>query len=272
MNEKTNISWYAKHMEKSVQEIISKKNNFDFIIEVLDSRAPITTHNEELVNHFKDKVFIKIALKKDLSSWESQYFNNILLVSTKCTNDRKKIINQINNALTAKKENLVNKGLVNPTFYGVVLGIPNTGKSSLINFLSSKKIVITENKPGITRKVTNIKISNNLFLADTPGIFFKKIDDYETGIKLALLNSINTNLFSYKDIAEYCFQKIIIKSSTLRLKFFVESGTDFETFINYFCKKQNYVLKNNNLDLDRGYKNIINTVSSCKFKKIFLDY
>lgn len=268
---KVNISWYARHMAKSVEQINNIKSNFDFVVEVLDARAPITTHNVELVNIFKDKIFIKIALKKDLSAYDKPFLNDILFASTKNKEDRKKIINHINKALETKRNSYLKKGLVNPTFCGIVIGIPNTGKSSLINFLSNKKLVVSQNKPGVTRKVANLKITDNLFLADTPGIFFKKVDDYQTAIKLSLLNSVDNNIFSFHDIALYCFENIILKSKVLFEIYLDNKETDFETFINNFCIKHGFYLKGNSLDSERAYKTIIDDISLCKYQKIYFD-
>lgn len=272
MDNNINISWYAKHMAKSLQELIAKKNNFDFVIEVLDARAPITTHNQELVKIFEDKIFIKIALKKDLSSYESSKFYDILFASIKFNDDRKKIIDYINKALTEKRNNLIKKGLVNPTFYGLIIGIPNTGKSSLINFLASKNVVSAQNKPGVTRKIANVKISENLFLVDTPGIFFKKVEDYETGLKLALLNSINIDLFPYKDVAQYCFEKVIKTNLSLKKIYLINDKINFDSFVNNLCKKQGFILKNNQLDIERGYKFVLTDPFLKKNVKIFMDF
>lgn len=197
-------------MKRTVDVLSDKKKNIDFVIEVLDSRLPIGSSNSELINIFNNKPIVKIALKSDLVN-KSDFKQDLFYASIHNKTDKKRIINYIDSCLKQKKESLMKKGLRNPTFVGMVVGLPNIGKSSLINFLSNRKVVNVENRPGVTRKSENIKISDTLFLIDTPGVFIKNIEDYNLGLSLSLINCVNRNVIDKRELILYLINLIISK-------------------------------------------------------------
>ncbi|MDE5841560.1 MAG: 50S ribosome-binding GTPase, partial [Malacoplasma sp.] len=195
-------------MKKTVDVISEKKKNIDFVLEVIDSRLPYSSSNNELIGIFNNKPIVKIALKNDLID-EKNKDKNLFYASIKNQKDKKRIISYIDLNLENKKNLLLKKGLKNPVFIGIVVGLPNIGKSSLINFLFNKKILNVENRPGVTRKSENIKISDSLYLIDTPGVFFKNVKTYEIGLNLALINCVNRNLVDKRDLVIHLFNKIL---------------------------------------------------------------
>ncbi|MDE5617694.1 MAG: 50S ribosome-binding GTPase, partial [Ureaplasma sp.] len=198
-----NINWFPGHMKKSLEEIGKIVNKVNLIIEVLDARAINTSSNDELLNIVGNKPILKIALKSDYSDLKNS--NDIFVCNIKEKNLRNKIINEINKKLKSQFESAKRKGLIHPKFIILVIGLPNVGKSTLINILKNKNTLITQNFPGVTKKQTIVNINNELNLIDTPGVLFKHIEQIEDAYKLTLINSIKKEIVPLDKVLEYGF-------------------------------------------------------------------
>ena len=138
-------------MKRATDEILKRISDVDFIIEVLDARGINLTSNDELKRKIKTKPIIQIALKNDLSDLKHND-EEIVFFNIKNKETRDIIIHKLNSVFSNKINSLKNKGLTNPEFIGMVVGIPNVGKSSLINLLSKKISLKVENRSGVTKK------------------------------------------------------------------------------------------------------------------------
>ncbi len=257
-------------MKKAIGEMNKQMKNVDFIIEVLDARAPILTSNSELKKFFNQKPIIKVALKNDLSDIQDNDKNNEIVFGTiKSKSFRKVIISKIEQAFETKIKSLKQKNLSNPNFIGMVVGLPNVGKSSLINFLSLSNKLKVENRSGVTKRQSITKINNNFYLIDTPGVFFKKIDDLNDGIKLVVLNNIKREVVNLELVLKITYD-YFLKNYSLALKKFyqMEQVLPFNEFIQYVCEKYKFKSTNNELDLNRAFQFILDNFSNglvCKF-------
>lgn len=250
--EQKKVNWFIGHMKKTVDVLESKKKNIDFLIEIVDARLPYTSSNPELLKIFENKPIIKIAIKSDLIK-KSDYKKDLIYCSIKNKADRKKVINAIDLALKEKKEKYLKKNLIKPIFVGAVVGLPNIGKSSIINFLANKKVLNVENRPGVTRKVENIKIGDGLFLMDTPGVFLKNVEDYNDGLNLALINCVSRNVVDNKDLAEHLF-KILQQKNLLNIvekDFDIEGVNTFDDYVNKISIRRNI-----NTEIDQNLEQI----------------
>ena len=198
------IQWYPGHMHKATKEIARSLSSIDVIIEILDARAPHSSSNPVIDKIIKEKPVIKVLNKSDLSDpldtkkWQ-QYFNkseyqNSIAINAMTSESKNEIVNLISQ-LSERKEG--------KNTLTMVVGIPNVGKSSVINMLAGKKIAKTGNEPAITKGQQKINLRNGIMLIDTPGILWPKIEDPESGLKLAALGSIRNTAVGYDEIAIY---------------------------------------------------------------------
>lgn len=183
----------------------------DFVIVVLDARAPLSSANDYLIKIFtqKPKIFIlnkeDLADKNDLTFWEKYYTKeNVRCISL---NSKINLKNKLNDHLTylteAKRQKNLKRGIKNSLFKGIIVGVPNVGKSTIINALSGSKKTQAANKPGVTRNVNWIKISNSYWLMDTPGIMTPRFENKEESIKLALIGCIPYDILPKDEIVNY---------------------------------------------------------------------
>ena len=213
MNEnKTNINWYPGHMAKTKREIKEKLDLIDIVYEVIDSRMPISSKIVDIDDLIKNKPRILIATKYDLCDKEvtdkildnykkdGYVVVNVDLKENKNTNkileETKKIANEIN----AKR---IQKGMKPRKVRVLVVGVPNAGKSTLINRLVGKKAVVVGDRPGVTKSLGWIRIGNDIELLDSPGILWPKIENQIHAYNLACLSSIKEEILNLDDIALY---------------------------------------------------------------------
>lgn len=264
------INWFPGHMKKAIDEINKQIKNVDFIIEVLDARAPTLTSNNELKKLFNQKPIIKVALKSDLSDIQHNYKNDEIIFGTiKSKTFRKAIILKLEQVFETKIKNLKAKNLSNPNFIGMVVGLPNVGKSSLINHLSLSNKLKVENRSGVTKRQSITKINNNFFLIDTPGIFFKKIDNLNDGIKLVILNNVKREVVNIEIVLKLAYEYFLTNYPLPLKKFYQMNETlSFNQFIKFICEKYKFKDGNNEYDLNRAYQFILDNFSNgliCKF-------
>ncbi len=206
------IQWYPGHMHKATKEIARSLSSIDVIIEILDARAPHSSSNPVIDRIVKEKPVIKLLNKSDLSDpyhtqkWQ-QYFNeseyqNSIAINAMKSDSKNEIVNLIAQ-LSERKEG--------KNTLTMVVGIPNVGKSSVINMLAGKKIARTGNEPAITKGQQKINLRNGIMLIDTPGILWPKIEDAESGLKLAALGSIRNTAVGYDEIAIYIIKFLMQK-------------------------------------------------------------
>jgi len=214
----TNINWYPGHMAKTKREIKEKIDLIDIVYEVIDARIPFSSKNNEINDLVKNKPRILIMTKIDLcdieitKKWQKYYeelgYKVVLvdLLNNKNIKDILNITNEISKDINEKRKV---KGLKPRKTRILILGIPNVGKSTLINRLVGKKATNVGNKPGITKQLEWIRINNDLELLDTPGILWPKLDQEKVALNLASMTAIKEEILDKEQIAIYIINTLL---------------------------------------------------------------
>ena len=213
MNEnKTNINFFPGHMNKARREIEEKIKLIDIVYEVVDARMPASSRIKDIDDLIKNKPKIMIMTKRDLcdlertNKWISYYeslgYKVFLtdLVNDKNVNKLFSITDEVLSELNAKR---IEKGMEVRKYRALIMGVPNVGKSTLINKITGKKAVNVGNKPGVTKDISWIRINDKLDLMDTPGILWPKIDDQKQAYTLACFSSIKDEILPIDEVACY---------------------------------------------------------------------
>lgn len=204
------IQWFPGHMAKALRQLRENLKVIDIVFELVDARIPESSRNPELDEIVANKPRLLILEKSDLAdprqtaAWLRYYREHQQPAIAVDVNDRK-LVGELTKAarqvLKAQQARAAEKGIQSQVIRAVVAGIPNVGKSTLLNRLVNKKVAITGDRPGVTKKQQWLKAGNDLQLLDTPGILWPKFEDPKVGQKLALTGAIKDALFAKDDIA-----------------------------------------------------------------------
>ncbi|WP_181348806.1 ribosome biogenesis GTPase YlqF [Thalassobacillus sp. CUG 92003] len=211
------IQWFPGHMAKAKREVSDKLKQVDFVIELVDARAPESTQNPMLQDMLQSKPKLMVLMKRDLadshvtSEWIEHYHTHNCEAVAINVQDKKDLQNVIASARHLGQEKLDKlraKGVRPRPARAVILGIPNVGKSTLINRLANRNMAETGDKPGVTKKQQWIKVKNQFDLLDTPGILWPKFEDEEVGYRLAAIGTIKEQIVPVEDVAAYVLNKL----------------------------------------------------------------
>ena len=214
---KIGINWYPGHMAKTRREISEKLNLIDIIYEVIDARMPRSSKIVDIDDLIKNKPRLLIMTKYDLCDKNEtnkfiKYYEElgyqVIPVDLMTGTNVSKIIDASEVVLKEENEKRKSKGLKPRNIRALILGIPNAGKSTLINRLVGKKSAGVGNKPGFTKSLSWIRIHKNIDLLDTPGILWPKIEDQEAAHILASFSSIKEEILNEDKIASFILRKL----------------------------------------------------------------
>lgn len=284
MNEnKTNINWYPGHMAKTKRQIKEKIDLIDIIYEVVDSRIPISSKIKDIDDLVKNKPRILIMTKIDLCDlnktnkhikyYESLGYKVVLvdLISNKNVDKIKSVTDEVLKELNEKREA---KGLKKRNYRALIIGIPNVGKSTLINRLAGKKVVGVGNKPGVTKQLSWIRISKDVDLMDSPGILWPKIDDEKVGLNLACFSAIKEEILPIDEVACYILKYMFINyKENLKERYGLEN-IDFEDFTDAYeviGRKRGCILRGNEVDYDKVSALIVRDLNEGHLGKVTFD-
>ncbi|MCL1916790.1 MAG: ribosome biogenesis GTPase YlqF [Peptococcaceae bacterium] len=203
------IQWFPGHMAKTRKKLIDQLRWVDIVLEVADARLPMSSRNPLLCDLIGEKPKILLLNKADLADaqktdrWRSKLVleSTTLAVSASTGLGMKKIVPQIELLLAGKMKALAQKGVRPRAVRVMVVGIPNIGKSSLINRLTAGARAKTGNKPGVTRDSQWIRVHERVDLLDTPGMLWPKFEDQEAGRRLAVTGAIRDETFDVEELA-----------------------------------------------------------------------
>ena len=211
------IQWYPGHMAKTRREISEKLNLIDIVYEVIDARMPKSSKIVDIDDLIKNKPRLLIMTKYDLCDKNEtnkfiKYYEElgyqVIPVDLMNGTNVSKIIDASEVVLKEENERRKSKGLKPRNIRALILGIPNAGKSTLINRLVGKKSAGVGNKPGFTKSLSWIRIHKNIDLLDTPGILWPKIEDQESAHILASFSSIKEEILNEDQIAGFILRKL----------------------------------------------------------------
>lgn len=225
MGNNMNINWYPGHMAKTKRQIQEDLKLIDVVVELLDSRIPISSRNPDINTIVKGKKKIIVLNKSDLADDKEtikwvEYFKaqKIPAVITDSNSGKgiKEVIKQAELIMKDELDKREEKGRTGRKIRIMILGIPNVGKSSFINRLANKNSLEVGNKPGVTRKKQWIKISNSIELLDTPGVLWPKFENDEVALNLAYTGTIKDDVLEKTDVAFY-FLKYMLENEIDKL-------------------------------------------------------
>ncbi|EMB75026.1 ribosomal biogenesis GTPase [Streptococcus mutans 15VF2] len=205
----TTIQWFPGHMSKARRQVQENLKFVDFVTILVDARLPLSSQNPMLTKIIGDKPKLIILNKVDLadSTCTAEWCNffekqgiKALAVNSKEQSAVKKVTEAAKGLMTDKLVKLRERGIQKETLRTMIVGIPNVGKSTLMNRLAGKKIAIVGNKPGVTKGQQWLKSNKNLEILDTPGILWPKFEEEAIGLKLAMTGAIKDNLLPMDEI------------------------------------------------------------------------
>ena len=206
------IHWFPGHMKKALNEIEAKIKLVDVIIEILDARAPLSSINPEFEKRINNKKKLVVISKSDLADSEETkkwqfYFknrvNSLLILNLTDPKAEKFITAEVLKLGEEKHQKEISKGMKPQPIKAMIIGIPNVGKSSLINRIAKRNAAGVQNKPGFTRGEQYIKVNKDFILLDTPGVLPMNYDDKEHAINLALLGSIRDEILPNSELVKH---------------------------------------------------------------------
>ena len=271
------INWYPGHMHKTRKQITESLNQTDVIIELLDARIPSSSRNPLIDELAKDRNRIIIINKSDLADpvitkkWTS-YFNTqpgITAISMSSTTDKNpgKIVKMCRDM--CKDEVWFSRRPVR----AMIAGIPNVGKSTLINKIVGKKKTEVSNRPAVTKRFQRVSISRGFELIDTPGVLWPKFEDQTVGYKLAILGSIRDSILDIQDIARFAYIYMLENyEERLITRFKIEElPAESQEGITLIGRKRGFLLKGGTVDYDRACRLLIQEIRDGKLGILSFD-
>lgn len=275
------IQWFPGHMAKAQREIEEKIKLVDIVLELIDARIPYSSINPVFENILKNKKKIIIMTKSKMADsnvnqiWKEYYEKlgiPMIMVDSPSGMNINKISNLCKSVLKEKLEKEKLKGMKERPIRTMVIGIPNVGKSTLINALCGKKIAKAANKPGVTKAQQWIRINKDMDLLDTPGVLWPKFDDVMTGYNLALTGAIRDDIIHKDDLVLYFIDYLrnYYPSSFSKYNINLLEEIDNVKILDYIGNAKG-MYYNNHADYDRVYELIINDFRDLRLGNISLE-
>lgn len=276
------IQWFPGHMAKTKRLIIEHLKAVDVAAELLDARIPLASANPMVEELLSGKPRIIILNKADLAdpgmtkAWESYYKRKgVAAVSMSCGNgkDKKEFLRLIKEAASPMLEKWKRRGLKTRSVRIMILGIPNVGKSTLINFISGTAAARTANTPGHTRGKQWVRLSQGLDLLDTPGVLWPKFEDQVAALRLAATGAIAGDVFDADTVVSE-LMRVLARTApdALREKYGIEdAAADPQILLAQAGKRRGCILPGGAIDYARAQTMILNDFRSGKLGRITLD-
>lgn len=276
-----NVHWFPGHMKKALAEIEERIKLVDVVIELFDARAPLASQNPFLEKALANKKKLVLMTKSDLADpnetklWSEKLKEkyDYLLVMNLTEN---KITDALNKAIfelgKAKRQKEISRGMKPQPIKTMIVGIPNVGKSSLINKLAKRKAAGVQNKPGYTRGEQFIKVNQDFILLDTPGILPMNYDDQAKSINLALIGCVKEDILPNHVLVESLL-KILKKNypSSLKERYDIEEITTPEEVLKLISDRRKLVDSNGQPDLVRAESLLLKEFKDGKLGRITLE-
>ena len=293
MNEnKTNINWYPGHMLKTKKQIIEDLKLIDVVVELLDARIPKSSRNPDIQRIVQNKKRIVLLNKSDLAEeketkkWIEYYKNNnttAIACDANLGKGMKEILKQIDNTMEEKMQKAASKGRIKRNIRIMILGIPNVGKSSLINRLCNKKSAVVGNRPGVTKQKQWVRIANNIELLDTPGVLWPKFEDENVALNLAYTGSIKDEvletievsfkllIYLYNNYKSNLLERYKITEGELEQINSEDENEEIYNLMKLIGKKRGAVVSGGEINDEKTAKIILNDFRSGKLGRITLE-
>lgn len=260
------INWYPGHMAKTKREIKEKLELIDIVFEVIDARIPKSSKNKDIDNLIKNKPRILIMTKLDLcdqnktEKWISYYESlgyKVIALDLINNPNLQEIFNETNKLLGSLNQKRKEKGLKERKIRALILGIPNVGKSTLINRLVGKKATNVGNKPGITKQLEWIRINNQIELLDTPGILWPRLDEETTALNLAAMTAIKEEILNIEEVAIYIIKTMLkLYPEKIKARYNLQNETDIVDILDTIGKKIG-AIRNKETDYEKVYTTVL---------------
>ena len=275
-----NLQWYPGHMTKARRTMEENLKLVDVIVEIRDARLPLSSANPDLQNMGRGKKRLLVLNKADLadpavtSAWES-YFQSLdylpLSTDSRVKNQAEKIRKQLDLWAAEKSEKDAKRGIKNRPVRVMVAGIPNVGKSTLINSLAGRASTKTGDKPGVTKGIQWIRLSRGIELMDTPGILWPKFEDEQVGVNLALMGAISEDVIPLEELAAKGISFLTENYPAVLTEKYGISANDAHSFLEQLAVRQGFLKKGAEADPAAAAKRFLNDWQSGKLGRISLE-
>ena len=281
LSDKIQINWFPGHMFKTKKEIAEKLNLIDIVYEVIDARMPISSKIVDIDNLIKDKPKILIVTKYDLCDkketdkiLDSYRNNGYSVIPVDLMNGNvKDILLETNKIMENINSIRIQKGLKERAARVLIVGVPNVGKSTLINRLVGKKAAGVGNTPGFTKSLSWIRVNKDIELLDSPGILWPKFEDQDVAKTLAAFSSIKEEILNIDDIAIFILKKMFqLYPSNLKEKYdIVELDEDFIECYELIARKRGALSKGGVPDYERVSEIIVRDLKNGALGNVTFD-
>ena len=276
------INWYPGHMKKTKDLVRNNLKLVDVVVELLDARIPYSSRNPDIDKFVGTKPRVVVLNKSDmadpnkLNQWIDYYKKRgikAIPVDTLKGKGVNNIIQECKNETKEMMENLVRKGRIERPIRIMIVGVPNVGKSSLINKLTGRKSTQTGDKPGVTKGKQWVRLKGNLELLDTPGILWPKFEDEEVALKLAFSRAIKDEVLDVDTLGLRLIEKLMeIEPEKLKTRYKLDElgETPLET-MEMIGRKRGFLFSKNELDYTRIATTVLNEFREGKIGRISLE-
>ena len=270
------VQWYPGHMHKARQQLAAVMPAMDLVIEVLDARIPYSSENPLLAELRGDTPCIRLLNKKDLADhqrteeWQA-WLEQAAGVKTLATSLHESA--KVRGIIELATKMVPHKVGSDKDIEALIIGIPNVGKSTIINTLAQRKIAKTGNEPAITKQQQRIRLSEDLVLFDTPGMLWPKVENPDSGYRLAVTGAIRDTAIDHTEIAYYAAE-LLMQQYPQRLKEryeLLELPATEDAFMSLLAKQRGCVTSGGRVDYDRVSKLFLQEIRSGKLGALTLE-
>ena len=271
------IQWFPGHMHKARKEIEEAIPRIDIIIEVLDARIPFSSENPMIRRIRKDKLVIKVLNKRDLADpemtalWLAHLEKEQGVKAIAITTNE---ISEVNKIMELCQKLVPHRTDMGKQIRTIIMGIPNVGKSTIINTLIGRVVAKTGNQPAVTRQQQRINLPNGIVLSDTPGILWPKVENPHSGFRLAATGAVKDTAMEYDEVAFYTVEYLAkAYPEQLKKRYQIESlPTNDVELMEAIGEKRGCLRSGGRIDLHKASEILINDLRNGALGPITLEH